>query len=142
MMKKFLGAAAVVAFAATTAFAAYVPGPLPGVFNGGTVPANDDTFKAEQKASKAGSKLASDTAKCFSKGAKNVSKGNPDGVAACNAAALTKFNDAIGKVAGDLPACSNALSNGPVIQTLVGGFQPSTYCASPSGAFVDGTAGL
>jgi hypothetical protein len=152
MMKKFLGAAAVVAFAATTALAAYTPGPLPtgpDTFPGGFVPANPDTFKAEQKASKAGSKLASDTAKCYSKGAKNVSKGKPDGVAACvgtgdpnGKGALDKFAKAIGKVAADLPPCSNAMANGTAIVGLVRGFQPGTYCASPSGAFVDGAAGL
>ena len=84
MLKKFLGAVAIMAFAASAASAAYIPGQLPaGTFGGGTVPNNDDVFKAEQKASSAGSKLASATAKCYSKGAKNVSKGNPDGVAAC-----------------------------------------------------------
>lgn len=140
MLKKFLGAAAVVAFAATTAFAGYVPGPLPAPFLGGYVAADSNTFKAEQKASAAGSKLASDTAKCYSKGAKNASKGKPDGVVACAATALSKYNTTIGGLA--LPSCSNAVANGVTIQALVQGFQAGTYCASPSGAFVDGTAGL
>jgi hypothetical protein len=148
MLKKFLGAAVAVAFVASAAAAAYTPGPLPaGTFGGGTVPQNADTFKAEQKASGAGSKLASATAKCYSKGAKNVSLGKPDGVAACvgtgnpaNKGALDKYQKAIDGLA--LPACHNYDNDGPAIVALVKGFQPFVYCASPSGAFVDGSAGL
>jgi hypothetical protein len=148
MLKKFLGAAVAVAFVASAAAAAYTPGPLPaGTFGGGTVPANDDTFKAEQKAAGAGSKLASALAKCYSKGAKNVSTGKADGVQACvgsgnpsGKGALDKYAKTIGGLA--LPACHNYAGDGAAIHVLVKGFQPAIYCASPSGAFVDGAAGL
>jgi hypothetical protein len=134
------------AFAATTASAGYVPGPLPaGTFGGGTVPANDDVFKDEQKAAGAGSKLASSAAKCYSKGAKNVSKGNPDGVAAClgtgnpaGKGALDKYAKKIGSLS-NLPACHDYAGDGNLIAALVKSFQAGVYCASPSGAFVDGS---
>jgi hypothetical protein len=151
MLKKFLGAVAVMALAATTASAGYVPGPLPGgTFGGGTVPANDDVFKAEQKAAGAGSKLAGKIAKCYSKGAKNVSKGSPDGVSACigtgdpnGKGALDKFAKTIGGLTA-LPGCHDygVSGDGNLIAALVKGFQPGVYCSSPSGAFVDGAAGL
>jgi hypothetical protein len=151
MLKKFLGAVAVMAFAATTASAAYIPGPLPtGVFGGGTVPGNDDVFKDEQKAAGAGSKLAGAVAKCYSKGAKNVSKGNPDGVAACigtgdplGKGALDKYAKKINSLPA-LPDCHDysVAGDGTLIAALVKGFQAGVYCSSPSGAFVDGAAGL
>ena len=149
MLKKFLGAAAAVAFVASAAGAAYVPGPLPaGTFGGGTVPANADTFKAEQKAAGAGSKLASASAKCYSKGAKNVSLGKLDGVSTClgtgdpnGKGALDKYAAKIGSLTA-LPGCHDYQSDGSLIAGLVKAFQPATYCASPSGAFVDGSAGL
>jgi hypothetical protein len=149
MLKKFLGAVAVVALAATAATAGYTPGPLPtGVFGGGTVPNNDDVFKDEQKASGAGSKLASGVAKCYSKGAKNVSTGKADGVAACvgtgnpaGKGALDKYAKTIGGLS-DLPGCHDYAGDGALIAALVKGFQAGVYCSSPSGAFVDGTAGF
>jgi hypothetical protein len=153
MLKKFLGAAAAVAFVASAAAAAYTPGPLPaGTFGGGTVATNPDIFKAEQKAAGAGSKLAAATAKCYSKGAKNVSLAKPDGVAACigtgnpsGKGALDKYAKTIAGLT-DLPACNDYSANpggdGDLIINLVKAFQPAVYCASPSGAFVDGSAGL
>jgi hypothetical protein len=148
MLKKFLGAAVAVAFVASAAAAAYTPGPLPaGTFGGGTVPADSDTFKAEQKAAGAGSKLASALAKCYSKGAKNVSLAKADGVSACigtgnpsGKGALDKYAKTIGGLT--LPACHNYAADGATIDFLVKGFQPAIYCASPSAAFVDGAAGL
>ena len=144
MLKKFLGAAAVMAFAATTAMAAYTPGPLPF---GGFVPQDKNTFKAEQKAAGAGAKLAAAVAKCYSKGAKNVSVDKPDGVAACvgtgnpaGKGALDKYAKALSGLA--LPSCHDYEADGDLIAALVAGFQPNVYCASPAGAFVDGTAGL
>jgi hypothetical protein len=149
MLKKFLGAVAIMAFAASAASAAYVPGPLPaGTFGGGTVPNNDDVFKAEQKAAGAGSKLAGAVSKCYSKGAKNVSKGNADGVSACvgtgnpsGKGALDKYAKTIGGLSA-LPACHDYAGDGSLIAALVKGFQAGVYCSSPSGAFVDGAAGL
>ena len=142
MLKKFLGAAVAVAFVASAASAAYVAGPLDvPTFGGGTVPADSDVFKAEQKASSAGSKLASAAAKCYSKGAKNASKGNPDGVTACLGTASGKYITTITGLTA-LPACHNYAGDGAAIVALVKGFQPFVYCASPSGAFVDGSAGL
>jgi hypothetical protein len=152
MLKTFLSAAVVMAFAATSAMGGYVPGPLPAsVFGGGTVPANNEQFKAVQKASKALSKLAAATAKCYSKGAKNVAKGKADGVASCvgtgdplGDGALDKYARFVSRL-DTLPDCYDlgpAIENGILVVGLVKSFQPGIYCSSPSGAFVDGAAGF
>ncbi len=133
-----------VAFTASAALAGvYISGPLPSEFAGGTIPSDPDVFKASGKSSKEGIKLATGMIKCYSKGAKNVSKGKPTGVADCitgtKKGVITKYNS---KVAGlsPLPGCSNA---GPVaaaqIQAIVSSFNGLQYCQSPSGAFIDDT---
>jgi len=145
-MKKFLGTltAVTVALFATSAMAGtYVSGPLPSEFGGGRVPTSPDVFKAVGKASKEGAKLAGGAAKCYSKGAKNVSKGSPSGVTACLTDAkkgvLTKFTAKVTKIStkSALPPCHDFLSDGNLIVSLTKGFNPLVYCQSPSGAFLD-----
>ena len=41
-----------------------------------------------------------------------------------------------------LPPCHNYLADGALIAGLVKGFNPSVYCQSPSGAFIDGSSSL
>jgi hypothetical protein len=149
MLKKVLGVALAIALAATCASAAYTPGPLPaGTFGGGTIPQNDDVFKAERKAAAAGAKLARAVAKCYSKGAKSVSKGSPDGVAVCIGIGNPNGKGAADKyaktIAGllDLPSCHDYLSDAALIASNVKVFQPGIYCTSPSSAFLDGTDGF
>jgi hypothetical protein len=152
MMRKVLGSftALAITAAASVAFAGtYVPGPLDsGTFGGGFVPANASTFKAEQSVGGELSKLAAALSKCYSKGAKNVSGGKADGVSACigtfNAAgkgATDKYAGKIAKISG-IPSCLNAIGQGGTVANVVKAFNPIVLCASPSGAFVDGSAGL
>lgn len=145
MLKKVLGIAAAVAFTAGVAGAT----PLPTEFDGGFVASNGKLFKNVLKAAKEGSKLASKLSKCYSKGAQNVSKGKADGVDACindpKKGALTKYQAAITKIASKspgLPACNDYALAGNVIATLTKSFNATTYCASPSGAFIDGASSL
>lgn len=153
MLKKFLITGVALAFA-TTAFAgAYISGPLDiPTFGGGTVPSDPALFKNELKAAKEASKLTGKLAKCYQKGAQNVSKGKPDKVASCigtgdpaGKGALDKYAKGITKImskAPGLPGCTNYLAQGGIIDTLVKSFNPIILCSSPSGAFVDGAAGL
>ena len=146
-MKKFIGtmAAFAVALSASAALAGvYVSGPLPSEFAGGAIPANPDTLKSIGKSSKEGSKLVGGISKCYSKGAKNVSKGNASGVDAClNDASKGVITKYLSKVAGitGLPPCSGA---GPAavaqILPIVKGFNGLIYCQSPSGAFLDNSS--
>ncbi|MDG2307345.1 MAG: hypothetical protein P8R42_22390 [Candidatus Binatia bacterium] len=152
-MKKFLGTmtALAVALSASAAMAGvYVSGPLPSEFtnlvpslSSGFIPPNPDVFKAVSKASKEGSKLAGGLSKCFSKGAKSVSKGSASGVDTCindaKKGVLTKYFAKIASIASKspLPACHNFALDGNLIRVLTKTFNPQVYCQSPSGAFID-----
>lgn len=145
-MKKFLGTMTALAFALSASAAmagVYASGPLPSEFAAGHVSPNPDVFKAAGKASKEGSKLAGGAAKCFSKGASNVSKGKLSGVDTCmnntKKGVTAKYAAKILKIStkSTLPACHNFQNDGPFIAGLVKGFNPLVYCQSPSGAFID-----
>ena len=150
MMKRFLSTTLTlaVALSATVALAGtYVTGPLPSEFGGGFIPPDPAILKNVQKASKEGAKLAASVEKCYSKGAANYSKNKPTGVSAClndlSKGVLIKYAakiQGIATKAPGLPPCHNYLADGALIAGLVKGFNPSVYCQSPSGAFVDGTA--
>ncbi len=150
MMKRFVSTTVALALAlsASAAFAGtYVTGPLPSEFGGGFIPPNPSVLKNVQKASKEGAKLAASVEKCYSKGAANYSKNKATGVSTClNDPAkgvlpkfVAKINGIAAKAPG-LPPCHNYAGDGAVISSLVKGFNSLTYCQSPSGAFVDGTA--
>ena len=148
-MKKFLGTmtAFAVALSASAAMAGvYVSGPLPSEFGGGYVSPNPDVFKAVGKASKEGSKLSAGLIKCFSKGASNVSKGKASGVDTClnnsKKGVVPKYLAKIASTASKspMPACHNFALDGNLIRTIVKAFNPSIYCQSPSGAFLDTAA--
>ncbi len=141
-MKKLIGTmtALAVALSASAALAGvYISGPLPSEFSGGYIPDNPDLFKSMGKGSKEGSKLSGGVAKCFSKGAKNVSKGKPTGVEECingtKKGVVTKYN---AKIAGLTPVsgCSNP-SAGDSVVSITKSFNGLIYCQSPSGAFLD-----
>jgi hypothetical protein len=85
--------------------------------------------------------------KCYAKGAANYSKGKATGVGTCLTDAkrgvIPKYQAKISKIAGKapgLPGCHDFAADAGVIASLVKGFNALTYCQSPSGAFVDGTA--
>ena len=150
MMKRFLSTTLTlaVALSATVALAGtYVTGPLPSEFGGGFIPTNPAILKNVQKASAEGAKLSASIEKCYSKGAANYSKNKPTGVSTClndpAKGVLPKFTAKINGIAAKapgLPPCHNYVADGNLIAGLVKGFNPSVYCQSPSGAFVDGTA--
>jgi len=138
------GSAAAIILGASIAIAGtYVSGPLPSEFSGGFVPPSPDTLKGIDKAAKQGSKLAGKASKCYTKGAKNVSKGKPSGVDECinntKKGVLAKYEAGIAKVASKfpLPPCHDFVADGAVIKNLTKLFNPQIYCQSPSGAFLD-----
>jgi hypothetical protein len=151
MMKKFVSTTVALAVALTASVAVagtYVTGDLPTEFGGGFIPPNPGILKNVQKATKEGAKLAASVEKCYAKGAANYSKGKATGVSDCLSGSkgvipkyVAKING-IGAKAPGLPTCHNYAADGGVIATLVKGFNQLTYCQSPSGAFVDGTANL
>ena len=152
MMKRFLSTTLTlaVALSATVALAGtYVTGPLPSEFGGGYIPTNPAILKNVQKASAEGAKLSASIEKCYSKGAANYSKNKPTGVSAClndlSKGVLIKYAakiQGIATKAPGLPPCHNYLADGALIAGLVKGFNPSVYCQSPSGAFIDGSSSL
>lgn len=151
-MKRILSTtvALAVALSASAVFAGtYVTGALPTEFGGGYIPPDPAVLKNIQKASKEGAKLSASVEKCYSKGAANFSKGKATGVQAClndlNSGVLIKYAakiQSINQKAPGLPPCHNYVGDGVLIAGLVKGFNPSVYCQSPSGAFVDGAANL
>jgi hypothetical protein len=135
------------ATAPSASAATYVTGPLPAEFGGGFIPPNPSVLKNVQKASKEGAKLAAAVEKCYSKGASNYSKGKATGVDTClndaSKGVIPKFEAKIAKIASKapgLPPCHDFAADGTLIAGLVKGFNALTYCQSPSGAFIDGTA--
>ena len=152
MMKRFLSTTLTLAVALTATVAlagTYVTGPLPSEFGGGFIPPDPAILKNVQKASKEGSKLSASLEKCYSKGAANYSKNKPTGVQAClndlSKGVLIKYAAKIQGIAAKapgLPPCHNYIADGALIAGLVKGFNPSVYCQSPSGAFIDGASSL
>lgn len=150
MMKRFVSTTVALALALSASAAlagTYVTGPLPAEFGGGFIPPNPAILKNVQKASKEGAKLAASVEKCYAKGAANYSKNKATGVADClnnpSKGVVPKFEAKINSIdakAPGLPDCHNYVADGSLIAGLVKGFNSLTYCQSPSGAFVDGTA--
>ena len=122
-------------------------------FSGGYVPPSylvgDDalrlvnTRKGVGKVAGARSKLTADLSKCFTKGARNVSRGKSSGVAMCiNGAkkgAVPKYLAYVANTSAKtaLPACHNFPADAVTIWALVKSFNPQIYWQSPSGAFLD-----
>src|SRR5262245_34263430 len=105
----------------------------------GTVPSSIEILKYQDKVGKFVAKLVADFLKCHQKFAAAYQKlgGTPDETAeeACEAAALAKFNTAVGVMTGgqgceDIPG---------LVQLTTGQLEGAnllTFCASPSAAFV------
>jgi len=151
MTKRFLSTTVALALTLSASVAlagTYVTGPLPSEFGGGFIPPNPGILKNVQKASAEGSKFSAAVEKCYSKGAANFSKNKATGVSTClndpAKGVIPKFEaklTGIGAKAPGVPTCSiTPTTAATLISSLVKGFNPSTYCQSPSGAFVDGTA--
>lgn len=113
--------------------------PLADADDGGFVPPNKTVAKCEDGADKAVAKLVGGVVKCHTKLADAKVKGTPFDEETCETAALAKFDTARQKLTG-CPACLAAVLPGLGAATAAGLDQQNarTYCASASGAFVDG----
>jgi hypothetical protein len=150
MMKRFVSTTVALGLALSASVAlagTYVSGALPAEFGGGFIPPNPGILKNIQKASKEGSKFSAAVEKCYSKGAANFSKNKATGVNTClNDPAkgvipkfVAKLNGIAAKAPGVPPCAMDPNAAASTIAGLVKAFNPSVYCQSPSGAFVDGT---
>lgn len=113
------------------------------------VPATATIGKAEIAVAKAASKAGLAAGKCYTKAATTVNKN----LGVLPAADLTKFNDCLAKASsgglaaiaklvlgGTLPVCLPGPLGDALIAASVGlggDYNDETYCASPSGAFID-----
>jgi hypothetical protein len=128
-----------------TAGVRYQPGPLPDVFTlpgaKAFLPADRDLLRNEMTASKELARLSSSFEKCFGKAAKNFSKGRPLGLDTCLGRAQARYESkvAILETRGPgLPTCTDYRVLGTQVGLIAQAFNASTYCASVSGALVDG----
>lgn len=105
------------------------------------LPADSGTQRNLATASKELARLATSFEKCHTKGVRNVSKGKPHNLENCLGRAQARFEsklDSIENKGSGLPGCADyremALRIGLERQSL----NAEQYCASPSGALVDG----
>jgi hypothetical protein len=112
--------------------------PLSDGDDNGFVPASKTTAKCQEGVAKAVGKLEGAIVACHGKSAGAQLKQKPFDEEGCEATAEGKFNTAVTKLSG----CPSCLSS--VLPTLAGLVEAGvdaasgpTYCASPSGAFVD-----
>jgi YVTN family beta-propeller protein len=113
--------------------------PLADADDGGFVPANKAVAKCESGADKAVAKLVVGVIKCHVRLADAKVKGVSFDEEGCESAAVAKFDVARGK----LKACPSCLATalpglGAATATGLDQQNAQTYCASASGAFVDG----
>jgi len=104
---------------------------------GGFVPPDSTTTKVELGVAKNLGKLSAAISKCHAKGAGNVFKLKPSGVAACDGLAVTKYNAGTAKLVGVAcvdPTAQTAL--GGTVAGLVQSFDSTIWCAgtTPLGA--------
>jgi len=107
----------------------------------GNIPPSKTSAKCEDTAVKAVAKLTGAIAKCHAKQADTSLKlGSPQDDEACESAASTKFTSATSKltVANGCPSCLVTLlpTVGSVALSMIDTMNGTTYCASPSGAFL------
>jgi hypothetical protein len=107
----------------------------------GNIPPDKTTAKCEDTAVKAVSKLSGAIAKCHAKQADTSFKlGSSQDDDACESAASAKFGTATAKltVANGCPSCLVTLlpTIGTAAESMIDGINGNTYCASPSGAFL------
>jgi len=106
----------------------------------GNIPTDKTSAKCEDTAVKAVAKLSGAIAKCHAKQADTSFKlASPQDDEACESAAITKFNTATSKLtAPPCPSCLVALlpTVGSQALPMIDGINGNTYCASPSGAYL------
>lgn len=129
------------------------PASRAGVFVGGPLPSeiggfieSEGTYDAQRKLHKESLKLAAGIAKCYSKGAKNHTKGKASGVHAClhdaKRGVLVKYAAKTTALTAET-TCFNGGVTGPtelgaaILQFTKSLNSDYLYCVSPSGAFLD-----
>ena len=106
----------------------------------GNIPPDKTSAKCEDTAVKAVAKLSGAIAKCHAKQADTSFKtGTPADDDTCEQAAITKFGTATSKLtAPPCPSCLVGLlpTVGSQAEPMIDSMNSNTYCASPSGAFL------
>jgi len=105
----------------------------------GYVPINKAIQKCEDGAAKNAGKLTTAIGKCHIKAADSGLKGKPFDEEACEGAALTKAAAADAKLTG-CPVCMGPAAQAALrglVETLLDSNNVQSYCASPSGAFLN-----
>ncbi|MDG2305678.1 MAG: hypothetical protein P8R42_13750 [Candidatus Binatia bacterium] len=134
---------AVALFATSAQAGTYLGGaPLPAEFGFiGLIPFDAETFDATNKHQKFSSKLAASMAKCFSKGARNVSKGKDSGLDAClndpRKGVVPKYLARVDALAPRPWCMPNGSSYVQKVLAFTRDINRDYYCESPSGAFLD-----
>ena len=125
--------------------AQYTSGRLPDVFTlpgrKAFVPADRNMLVNEMKASKEIVRLGISFEKCFAKAAKNFSKGRALGLETCLGRAQARYEAKVSVLESrgpGLPTCTDYRALGNQVGLIVQAVNASTYCASTSGALVDG----
>ena len=135
----------VIGFAGLGAAAPYLSGQLPAEFtNPGDeayLPSDPKMFSNQLAVSKEHTKLLQRSAKCYTNGAKNYSKGKPTKLFECLSAVEEKFQLKLEKIRAKnvgLPTCHAYSQEFVLAEDVVAKAAPDLLCASPEGAFVDG----
>ena len=145
MTRWLLAASLIVGLAGWGSAAPYSSGPLPPEFtNPGDqawLPTEPKMFVNQMAISKEQTKLLQRSAKCYTIGAKNYSKGNPTLLFACLASVEAKYQLKLEKIRTKpegLPVCHAYEEEAALSMDSIGAAIPDLLCASPEGAFVDG----
>jgi len=107
--------------------------------NTGFVPADKETQKCEDAIAKSASKLLGAIVKCHIKAADQALKGKPYNEEACEQIAMGQYDLKTFTIL-ECPSCLGAAAQGALrdlVETLLDGNNVGSYCASPSGAFLN-----
>lgn len=145
MTRWLLAASLIVGLAGWGSAAPYSSGPLPPEFtNPGDqawLPTEPKMFVNQMAISKEQTKLLQRSAKCYTIGAKNYSKGKPTLLFECLASVEAKYQLKLEKIRTKpegLPVCHAYEEEAALSMDSIGAAIPDLLCASPEGAFVDG----
>lgn len=107
--------------------------------DGGVVPTDKNVLKCESAVVKGVGKLSAAIVKCHIKQADAVIKGKAFDEEACEDKEINKFNAANTKIAAICPPCLSGLFGvlGDQVEQQIDNANGDTWCASPSGAFID-----
>jgi len=107
--------------------------------NTGFVPPNKDVQKCENGVAKSAAKLIGAIVKCHVKAADQALKGKPYNEEACEQIAMGQYDLKTFTIPG-CPACLGTAGQGALrdlVETLLDSNNNGSYCASPSGAFLN-----